>query len=215
MSAPHLRVNEIFFSLQGEGTRSGLPTAFIRLTGCPLRCRYCDTAHAFSEGSDMGLGDIITRVLHYRTRHVLVTGGEPLMQQNCGELLHALCERGLDVALETSGAFDIGGLDPRVARIMDIKTPGSGEVDRNRWENIELLGLRDEVKFVICHHADYLWAREVVQARGLLQSSQVLFSPAAGELEARELAEWVLRDHLPVRVQIQLHKLLWGAERGR
>ncbi|MEW5786568.1 MAG: 7-carboxy-7-deazaguanine synthase QueE [Pseudomonadota bacterium] len=217
MASPNtrLRVSELFFSLQGEASRVGLPTLFIRLTGCPLRCGYCDTAHAFQGGEWMGLDDLLARAADPRVRHVCVTGGEPLAQKPCLALLAALCDRGLDVSLETSGAVDIGAVDGRVARILDVKTPGSGEVERNLWSNLEALTPRDEVKFVLCDEGDYLWAREVLARHDLARRCPVLFSPVWNSLAAAQLAEWVLRDGLPVRVQVQLHKLLWGEERER
>lgn len=215
MSDVRLRVSEIFFSLQGEGRRTGLPTVFVRLTGCPLRCGYCDTSYAFQGGEWLELADLMDAVAVYPTRHVCVTGGEPLAQKSCRELLSALCEAGYDVALETSGALDVGGLDPRVARIVDVKTPGSGEAARNHWANLELLGPADEVKFVLVDEADYLWAIRILTQYRLAERCEVLFSPAFGRLAARVLAEWILRDGLPVRLQVQLHKQLWGEEKGR
>jgi len=210
-----LRITEIFLSLQGEADTAGIPTAFVRLTGCPLRCRYCDTAYAFSGGHVETLSSILSRVADYGVRHVTVTGGEPLAQRACGELLHELCEAGYRVSLETGGALDIGGIDPRVVRVMDLKTPGSGECDRNRFENIALLKSGDQVKFVICDRADYEWARARLREHRLHERCEVLFSPSHGQQDARELAEWILADRLPVRFQIQLHKILWGDERGR
>ena len=210
-----LRVTEIFFSLQGEASRVGLPTVFVRLTGCPLRCGYCDTDYAFQGGEWLDLPSILSRVDTFPTRHVTVTGGEPLAQRGCLELLSALCDKGLDVSLETSGALDIGGVDSRVARIVDVKTPGSGEVARNHWPNLALLTPRDELKFVLTGEEDYVWARGLLVEHGLTQRSPVLFSPAWSSLDPAILAEWVLRDGLAVRVQVQLHKLLWGAEPGR
>lgn len=210
-----LRVSEVFFSLQGEASRVGLPTLFIRLTGCPLRCGYCDTAHAFQGGEWMGLDELLVRAQHPSVRHVTVTGGEPLAQRPCLALLRGLCDLGLDVSLETSGALDIAAVDPRVARIVDVKTPASGEADRNLWSNLSLLTPRDEVKFVLGDEADYVWARGVLADHGLASRCPVLFSPVWGSLEPADLAEWVLRDGLDVRVQVQLHKLLWGEERGR
>jgi len=215
-SAQRLRVTEIFHSLQGETSTVGLPTAFVRLTGCPLRCGYCDTAYAFSGGELIDIPTIVARATAYGTRYVTVTGGEPLAQPACHALLESLADAGFTVSLETSGALDIGGVDPRVVRVVDIKTPGSGAVERNRWGNIALLRPHDQIKFVICNAADYAWARDVIECHGLLERvDEVLFSPSHGELSATELANWVLRDRLPVRVQIQLHKLLWGDEPGR
>lgn len=215
-SAQRLRVTEIFRSLQGETSTVGLPTVFVRLTGCPLRCGYCDTAYAFSGGELIDIATIVARVTAYGTRHVTVTGGEPLAQPGCRALLELLADAGLRVSLETSGALDIGDVDPRVVRVVDIKTPGSGEVERNRWENIALLARHDQIKFVICGAADYAWVLDVIERHGLLERvDEVLFSPSHGELSPTELAEWILRDRLPVRLQIQLHKLLWGDEPGR
>jgi 7-carboxy-7-deazaguanine synthase len=209
-----LRVTEIFHSIQGETSRVGLPTVFVRLTGCPLRCGYCDTAYAFHGGKTFTIGEILTEVARYGTRHVTVTGGEPLAQKACRALLTALADRAYSVSLETSGALDVAGVNPRVSRIVDIKTPGSGEVDKNRWENLSALNARDEIKFVLCGEADYIWAKDVLAARALDRICPVLFSPVHGELDPRALAEWVLRDRLPVRVQLQLHKIIWGEEPG-
>lgn len=210
-----LRISEIFFSLQGEASRVGLPTVFVRLTGCPLRCGYCDTAYAFQGGEWVGLAEIVSRVHGFPARHVTVTGGEPLAQKACLELLVRLCDEGLDVSLETSGALDISSVDARVARIVDVKTPGSGEVERNHWPNIDLLSPRDEIKFVLTSEADYLWARAVLQEQSIAARCPVLFSPAWGQLQPEDLADWVLRDGLPVRMQLQLHKILWREARGR
>jgi 7-carboxy-7-deazaguanine synthase len=210
-----LRVTEIFFSLQGEASRIGLPTVFIRLTGCPLRCGYCDTDYAFQGGDWWTLPRISEEVGRYPTRHVTVTGGEPLAQSACLELLEALCDAGLDVSLETSGALDISRVDGRVSRIVDVKAPASGESDRNLWGNLELLTPRDEVKFVLSDEADYVWAKDRLAEFAIASRCPVLFSPVWGRLEPVTLAEWVLRDGLPVRLQIQLHKLLWREARGR
>jgi 7-carboxy-7-deazaguanine synthase len=209
-----LRISEIFFSLQGETSRVGLPTVFVRLTGCPLRCTYCDTAYAFSGGQSMTLQAILAEVDSYAARYVTVTGGEPLAQKNCLPLLKALCDAGYEVSLETGGALDVSGVDARVAKVLDIKTPASGEMEKNLWSNLEYLNAQDEIKFVLCDEADYQWAKQVMKERGLAQRCEVLFSPAQGQLAAKELAEWMLRDHLPVRLQVQLHKLLWGNEAG-
>jgi len=205
-----LRITEIFFSLQGETSRVGLPTVFIRLTGCPLRCTYCDTTYAFTGGQNMSLAEIIGQVATYSTRYVTVTGGEPLAQKNCLPLLGALCDAGYQVSLETSGALDISAVDARVMRVVDIKTPASGEVEKNRWENLALLTAQDEIKFVLCDEADYQWAKQIIQQYDLVSKCPLLLSPAHGELNATQLAEWILRDHLPVRLQLQLHKLLWN-----
>jgi 7-carboxy-7-deazaguanine synthase len=211
-----LRITEIFHSLQGETSTVGLPTVFVRLTGCPLRCQYCDTAYAFSGGEMQEIASVLEQVAAFDTRYVTVTGGEPLAQPGCIELLRELCERGYDTSLETSGALDIGEVDPRVARIVDLKTPGSGEESRNRWQNVDLLTQRDQVKFVICDANDYAWARDQVSRYDLpTRVGEVLFSPSYTQLPAAQLAEWILRDRLPVRMQIQLHKVLWGDEPGR
>ena len=210
-----LRINEIFYSLQGETSRSGLPTVFVRLTGCPLRCGYCDTAYAFNEGVAMDIPAILEQVAAYAPRYVTVTGGEPLAQKECPALISALCDAGYSVSLETGGALDISRVDPRVSRIVDIKTPGSGEMEKNRWANLSFLTPHDELKFVICDEADYEWARQQVQELQLSAKCPVLFSPVAGNLDPAQLADWILRDRLDVRFQIQLHKLLWREDRGR
>ena len=212
--ANELRVNEIFFSLQGESTRVGLPTAFVRLTGCPLRCGYCDTAYAFHEGKTRSIDEVLAEVATHPTRYVCVTGGEPLAQRNCLVLLTRLCDAGYSVSLETSGAIDIAGVDARVSRIMDIKTPGSGESDKNLLDNLALITAHDEIKFVITNEADYRWAVAMLRERQLADRCTVLFSPSFGEVAADQLAEWILRDALPVRMQLQLHKILWGEKRG-
>lgn len=210
-----LRISEIFFSLQGETSRVGLPTVFVRLTGCPLRCAYCDTTYAFSGGQTMTLEAILAEVARHDAHYVTVTGGEPLAQRNCLSLLRALCDAGYAVSLETGGALDVSGVDARVTKVLDIKTPASGEMERNLWGNLEHLNPHDEIKFVLCDEADYQWAKQVLQERKLAERCAVLFSPAQGQLAPRDVAEWVLRDHLPVRLQVQLHKLLWGNEVGR
>ena len=212
--ANELRINEIFFSLQGESTRVGLPTVFVRLTGCPLRCGYCDTAYAFHEGKTRSLDDVLAEVASHSTRYVCVTGGEPLAQRNCLALLSRLCDAGYSVSLETSGAIDIGEVDARVSRIMDIKTPGSGESGKNRWENLALITSHDEIKFVITSEADYAWAVAMLRDKKLADLCTVLFSPSFGEVQPDRLAGWILRDALPVRMQLQLHKILWGEKRG-
>jgi 7-carboxy-7-deazaguanine synthase len=212
--ASELRINEIFFSLQGESTRVGLPTVFVRLTGCPLRCGYCDTAYAFHEGSTRSIDEVLAEVAIHAARHVCVTGGEPLAQRNCLALLTRLCDAGYSVSLETSGAIDIAEVDARVSRIVDIKTPGSGECDKNRWENLALINARDEIKFVITSEADYRWAASIVRERKLTDLCTVLFSPSFSEVPAAQLAGWILRDRLAVRLQLQLHKVLWGETRG-
>jgi len=210
-----LRITEIFHSLQGEGLTSGLPTVFVRLTGCPLRCGYCDTEYAFKGGEWMELGAILQQVAGYGAHHVTVTGGEPLAQSACPELLSALCDAGFEVSLETSGALDLAAVDPRVIQVMDVKTPGSGEVDKNLYANLEQLKQQDQIKFVICDREDYEWSREKLRELELPARCHVLFSAAMGQLEPRELAEWILQDRLPVRFQLQLHKVLWGDEPGR
>jgi 7-carboxy-7-deazaguanine synthase len=214
MEPVRLRVTEIFFSLQGETSRAGLPTVFVRLTGCPLRCGYCDTEYAFHGGANRTIPEIMAEVARHGARYVTVTGGEPLAQKPCLELLTALADAGYDVSLETSGALDVSGVDPRVSRIVDLKTPGSGEERKNRWANLEHLTPRDEIKFVLCDRADYEWARQVIRDRRLERVCPLLVSPVYGRLEPRQLAEWVLEDRLPARLQLQLHKLLWGEERG-
>ncbi len=210
-----LRVTEIFYSLQGETNTVGIPTVFVRLTGCPLRCGYCDTAYAFHGGESRTVADILAAVGAYRARYVTVTGGEPLAQQGCSGLLNELCEHGYEVSLETSGTMDVAGIDPRVIKVLDIKTPGSGESARNRYENLRHLTARDQVKFVIVDRADYEWARARIGELRLANRCEILFSPAYEQLAAAELAEWILADRLPVRFQIQLHKYLWGDVPGR
>lgn len=206
-----LRITEIFHSLQGETRTVGLPTVFVRLTGCPLRCVYCDSAYAFSGGEKRSLDSILAEVAGYGARYVTVTGGEPLAQPACLELLQALCDQGYEVSLETSGALDVSGVDPRVVKVLDLKTPDSGELERNLYSNIEHLTARDQVKFVICSRRDYEWSRFKLDELGLAgRVSDVLFSPSHQTLPPRELAEWILADRLPVRLQIQLHKYLWG-----
>ncbi len=209
-----LRISEIFFSLQGETSRVGLPTVFVRLTGCPLRCAYCDTTYAFTGGQTMSLDAILAEVARHAPRYVTVTGGEPLAQKNCLLLLRALCDAGYKVSLETGGALDVSEVDARVVKVLDIKTPASGEVERNLWSNLAHLAPHDEIKFVLCDEADYQWAKQVMLEHKLAQRCAVLFSPAQGQLDPRDVAEWILRDHLPVRLQVQLHKLLWGNEAG-
>lgn len=215
MSATSLRITEIFHSLQGEAASVGWPTVFVRLTGCPLRCVYCDTAYAFHGGSSMELDEVLETVAGFGTDRVCVTGGEPLAQPACADLLTALCDAGHAVSLETGGSLDTGGVDPRVTVVLDLKTPGSGEVARNLWSNLDRLKPVDQVKFVICDRADYEWASGVVSDRLADHDAQILFSPSWGELDPGELADWVLADRLNVRLQVQLHKVLWGDTPGR
>ena len=209
-----LRITEIFCSLQGESSLVGLPTVFVRLTGCPLRCGYCDTSYAFKGGETRALDTILEEVAAFGVEHVTVTGGEPLAQKDCSLLLVALCDAGYRVSLETSGALDIADVDKRVKRVMDIKTPSSGEVERNLWSNLELLKSAEEVKFVIGDRDDYDWSKAILREHALVSRCSVLFSPAYEALEARMLADWIIADRLPVRFQIQLHKLLWGDRPG-
>ncbi|NNF51433.1 MAG: 7-carboxy-7-deazaguanine synthase QueE [Gammaproteobacteria bacterium] len=209
-----LKISEIFYSLQGEALTSGAPTVFVRLTGCPLRCQYCDTAYAFHGGQWLSFDQILAAVRQHGARYVCVTGGEPLAQKNCASLMVRLCDAGFEVSVETSGAYDISGLDTRIVRVMDLKTPGSGEESRNRWENIAHLRQSDQVKFVICSRDDYLWAKGIVKEYELKHKATVLFSPSFEQQDPTELANWVLKDRLPVRLQLQLHKLLWGDKPG-
>ena len=210
-----LRINEIFHSLQGEADSVGFRTVFVRLTGCPLRCRYCDTEYAFHAGEWHDLDSILESVGKFDATHVCVTGGEPLAQPNCLALLERLCDAGFKVSLETSGAMSIAGVDPRVVRVLDVKTPESGEAARNRVENFPLLTPRDQVKFVICSRADYDWSKVYVEEHALSERCQVLFSPSYTEVPAAMLADWILADRLPVRFQLQLHKVLWGDVPGK
>lgn len=212
---PRLKITEIFYSLQGEADSVGQPTVFVRLTGCPLRCNYCDTAYAFTGGQWMSLEAVVARVGELALRHVCVTGGEPLAQKACLPLLTHLCDAGYSVSLETSGALSLEGVDPRVTKVVDVKTPASGESQRNLYEELAHLLPHDQIKFVICDRADYDWSRDCIERLGLAGKANVLFSPSAGQLAPRELAEWILADRLPVRLQLQLHKLLWGEVPGR
>lgn len=210
-----LKITETFVSIQGEADAVGWPTLFVRLTGCPLRCVYCDTQYSFHGGEWRTLDELLVIARESGVRHVCVTGGEPLAQKACLELLAALCDAGYLVSLETSGALDVATVDPRVSRVVDLKTPESGEVERNKLENLEVLTPRDQLKFVLCSRADYEWARDLLRGRALPLPAQVLFSPAWGQVEPRDLADWILADRLPVRLQVQLHKYLWGNEQGR
>lgn len=209
-----LKIYEIFHSLQGETSRFGLPTVFVRLTGCPLRCSYCDTEYAFSGGSNMEIADILLKVAEFGARYVTVTGGEPLAQKQCHDLLSALCEAGYSVSLETGGAMDIAKVDLRVSIILDIKTPASNEEKKNLWSNLAHIKPSDEIKFVLCNRADYEWAKTKLDELKLVEKCPILFSPSYHELAANELAAWVLQDKLHVRMQIQLHKILWGEKQG-
>ncbi|MBP7881615.1 MAG: 7-carboxy-7-deazaguanine synthase QueE [Candidatus Methylopumilus sp.] len=209
-----LRIHEIFYSLQGESSRVGLPTVFVRLTGCPLRCGYCDTEYAFHGGSTQSFEEILSQVATYQTKFVCVTGGEPLAQKGCLQLLTMLCDAGYSVSIETSGAMDISPVDNRVSVIMDIKTPGSGEVSKNLWSNIGHLKAQDEVKFVLVDQADYVWSKQILSEYKISEKCHVLFSPGYHTLKADDLAAWILEDHLPVRMQVQLHKILWGEKAG-
>lgn len=215
MSESKLRITEIFYSLQGETRTVGLPTVFVRLTGCPLRCGYCDTAYAFSGGTIQTISDIIEKVKTYDAHYITVTGGEPLAQKACPELLEKLCDEGYEVSLETSGAIDVSKVDPRVIKVIDIKTPGSKECDKNLWSNMEYLLPHDQIKFVICNRADYDWSKEIIQKYHLVEQCEVLFSPSYKELSPGKLGDWILEDRLSVRLQIQLHKMLWGDAPGR
>jgi 7-carboxy-7-deazaguanine synthase len=215
VATDRLKITEIFLSLQGEARDAGWPTVFVRLTGCPLRCQYCDTAYAFFGGEWRSIDEILDEVARHGVRHVCVTGGEPLSQKRCIELLRRLCDAGYRVSLETSGAIDVADVDQRVSRVVDIKTPGSAEMARNRWENIPLLTAHDQIKFVICSRGDYEWARGVVAEHRLSERCDVLFSPSKDQIAARDLADWIVADRLPVKFQMQLHKLLWNDEPGR
>ena len=209
-----LKIHEIFHSIQGESSRIGLPTTFVRLTGCPMRCVYCDTAYAFSGGSNMSLTDIMLKVAELGAPYVTVTGGEPLAQKECHGLLTTLCDAGYSVSLETGGAMDILAVDPRVSVILDIKTPGSGELEKNLWSNLALLKASDEVKFVLCDRSDYDWAKQQLAEHKLNETCPVIFSPVYSQVNPSDLAAWVLADKLPVRMQVQLHKILWGEKPG-
>jgi 7-carboxy-7-deazaguanine synthase len=211
----NLRITEIFYSLQGETRTTGLPTVFIRLTGCPLRCHYCDTAYAFTGGEELTQAEVLAQVAEYQPHYVTVTGGEPLAQKACLPLLSALCDQGYDVSLETSGALTISDVDSRVSRVIDLKTPDSGEADKNYWDNLDSLNANDQLKFVICSREDYEWSKMMLDMHDLATQCEVLFSPVHGDIEPRQLASWILEDRLPVRFQLQLHKYLWNDEPGR
>ena len=214
-AAAKLRITEIFASVQGESTRVGLPTVFVRLTGCPLRCTWCDTAYAFTGGESRTLEAVTDEIARHGLKHVCVTGGEPLSQKSSLSLMAALCDAGYSVSLETSGALDISAVDPRVSRIVDLKAPGSGEVERNLYSNLALLGADDELKIVLADEADYTWAKARILEHGIAERCTILLSPVAGDLDPAQLAEWIVRDRLPVRFQLQLHKVLWNDARGR
>lgn len=210
-----LRITEIFYSLQGESNTVGLPTVFIRLTGCPLRCVYCDTAYAFTGGKKIGIDAVIAEVKQYDTKYITVTGGEPLAQAGCIELMTKLLDKGYVVSLETSGALDVSEVDPRVVKVMDLKTPSSGELSRNRYQNIEHLTAKDQVKFVIGNDKDYDWSKDILSEYALSDRCDILFSPMMGQQNPTELAEKILKDRLPVRFQLQLHKILWDDAQGK
>lgn len=212
--ANQLKITEVFYSLQGEALQIGLPTVFVRLTGCPLRCLYCDTTYSFHGGDWRSFEELLAEIKQHGTQHVCVTGGEPLAQKNCPQFLSRLLEQGFSVSLETSGAMDISVTDPRVIRVLDLKTPDSAECDKNLWANLEHLTAQDQIKIVLCSRADYDWAKQQLQERKLDQRCTVLFSPSHEQLEATQLAEWILEDQLNVRLQMQLHKLLWGNKAG-
>lgn len=209
-----LKITEIFYSLQGEARNVGLPTVFVRLTGCPLRCTYCDTAYAFTGGEWMDTASIMDEVKQYKTKHITVTGGEPLAQKGCIELLKQLCDAGYDVTLETSGAILLDSIDERVIKILDVKTPASNEDSKNKFENFSLLSAEDQIKFVICDEKDYLWSKQFIEQHQLGDICEILFSPSHDQLDSTALADWVLRDQLKVRFQVQLHKYLWGDKPG-
>lgn len=214
MAEDSLRITEIFFSLQGESKTVGLPTVFVRLTGCPLRCQYCDTEYAFTGGSAMTLDEIVDEVKRHPAKHITVTGGEPLAQKRCVSLLTRLCDKGYEVSLETSGAIDVAEVDVRVMKVMDLKTPASKEEAKNRWENLQYITPQDQIKFVVCDADDYAWMKSVINEHQLNQRCEILVSPSYQQLSAKDLAEWILADGLDVRFQLQLHKILWNDEPG-
>ena len=215
MKSDDLRITEIFYSLQGESTTVGLPTIFIRLTGCPLRCQYCDTSYAFSGGEMQSIASIIDQLKQYKTRYITVTGGEPLAQPGCLELLRQLADKDYSVSLETSGAIDVSAVDARIVKVMDLKTPASAEEQRNLYTNLQYLDSKDQIKFVVCNADDYAWSKEKIAEYQLEQKCEILFSPSMGQQDPAELAEWILADQLPVRFQVQLHKFLWGDVAGK
>ena len=210
-----LIINEIFYSIQGESSRIGLPTIFIRLTGCPLRCQYCDSEYAFYDGEKMRMSSILNKIKKYPTKYVTVTGGEPLAQQSCLKLLAKLCNFGYDVSLETSGAINVSNVDKRVKKIIDIKTPGSAEENKNKFENLKHSTTKDEIKFVICDQSDYVWAKKNIIEKNMANICEIIFSPAHESIKPKNLANWILKDQLNVRMQIQLHKYLWGDRPGK
>lgn len=210
-----LRVTEIFYSLQGESRTVGIPTVFVRLTGCPLRCGYCDTEYAFHGGQWMEFSEILNQIKRYKTSYVTITGGEPLAQKPCLDLLVDLCDTHYKVSLETSGALDISQVDKRVVKVMDLKTPGSGETQKNLWQNVHYLHSDDQVKFVICDETDYKWSKSVITEHQLARRCEILMSPSAGQQDPTQLANWILADQLPVRMQVQLHKILWQGAPGK
>ena len=210
-----LIINEIFYSIQGESSRIGLPTIFIRLTGCPLRCQYCDSEYAFYDGGKMRMSSILNKIKKYPTKYVTVTGGEPLAQKSCLKLLAKLCNFGYDVSLETSGAINVSNVDKRVKKIIDIKTPGSAEENKNKFENLKHLTTKDEIKFVICDQSDYFWAKQKIIEKEMTKICEIIFSPVYKSLNPSDLANWILEDKLDVRMQLQLHKYLWGNQRGK
>ena len=209
-----LTINEIFFSLQGESTRLGIPTIFIRLTGCPMRCHYCDTAYAFDDGKKMSFENIIEYIKRYKSNFITLTGGEPLVQKEAYAFLEVLCDIGYQVSLETGGAESIENIDERVKIILDIKTPGSGELENYLWENLNHLKLMDEIKLVITSHNDYLWAKQTIKDKKLIGKYEILFSPSYEDMDVKNLAQWILDDALPVRLQLQQHKIIWGQKKG-